>query len=244
MMTNQELIERAREWMTQAGHVQGWMQAKELVPLMAEALEAAERENAEAWKEARTAGEGVGCLPCEGTSLSGLICGTGDIVAERIEKLEAENAKLAEQLADEERAHLITIDQREHHEGSINEIALSLGFTEYEREWSNVNDVGRRCVDFIDALTQLAQSLIPGATVEQVLERAKVWREALEPFSELWLARPRTGAITGPNDSYSAAVTWSSDEEMYRRAAEALRPAGEETRVKNPPSGMDGICDD
>lgn len=85
-----------------------------------------------------------------------------------------------------------------------------------------------------EAVAQLAQSIIPGATVEQVLEQAKVWREALEPLAE-WYTNNKHMALLGDNCPLGVRpmdIRKANDATVgdLSRAAEALRPAGEETK--------------
>lgn len=58
-----------------------------------------------------------------------------------------------QQLEAEERDHSQTVEERDHHEENINQIAAELGL---ECEWSNLCDVGHEC---IGAATYLRQQL-------------------------------------------------------------------------------------
>ncbi len=86
-------------------------------------------------------------------------------VAERTATITKERDEAVHTLAVEENMHVQTIDERDHHEASINAIAAALGVT---CEWSNLCDVGHECVEAVSSLA----------------ERTKVLREALEKIAD------------------------------------------------------------
>lgn len=67
-------------------------------------------------------------------------------------------AELESCIDKQEREHTRTMEQRDQFEERIGEIGSSLGLLEYDLEWSNLNDVGERCVQRANELVSQVDS--------------------------------------------------------------------------------------
>ena len=90
------------------------------------------------------------------------------LVREQEQQLLEANARaerLRKHLDHEERSHIETIKHRDAHEERINEIGAALGLDEAGLTWSNLNDVGERCVQEADRLVDSEQEANARASV-------------------------------------------------------------------------------
>lgn len=144
--------------------------------------------------------------------------------AKRIEELES-------QLAEEERDHLRTIDERDQFEKRIVEIGWSIGLLESDLEWSNLNDVGERCVQRAEELLSQIDSacvVINAFKSFQMLMDGKIDEPTFNSIiqgAEKDMAR----AAEWLNEYVNAAVEQLASTEKYN---EALRDELDQSRTE------------
>lgn len=144
--------------------------------------------------------------------------------AKRIEELES-------QLAEEERDHLRTIDERDQFEKRIVEIGWSIGLLEADLEWSNLNDVGERCVQRAEELLSQIDSacvVINAFKSFQMLMDGKIDEPTFNSIiqgAEKDMAR----AAEWLNEYVNAAVEQLASTEKYN---EALRGELDQSRTE------------